>query len=394
MRKIAVVTGTRAEYGLLYWLIKALDEAPDVDLQLIVTGAHLCERFGATWRQIAGDGFEIAAKVEMVDEDDSPAATARALGRGVIGLSGAFERLDPDIVVLLGDRYEIFAAAAAAMMHRIPIAHIHGGETTRGAIDDAIRHAVSKMAHLHFVAAPAFQQKLLDMGETDGRIHVVGAAGLDNIARLELLDREALEKDLGMALHTPLFLVTYHPETLSADPVSGVDGLLDALDLFEDATILITGTNADAFGRRIAERLEGFAAEHSERVRNIVSLGQQRYLSALKLADICVGNSSSGLLEAPALGTATVNIGMRQAGRLRAPSVIDCEDDAASVETAVKRALTPEFQELAARRETPYGMAGASDRIAEVLRTVDLDRILIKDDVDASSAQTGNGGNG
>jgi len=261
MRKIAIVTGTRAEYGLLHWLAKAFDEAADVDLQLIVTGAHLSDRFGATWRQIAQDGFDIAAKVDMVDEDDSPAATGRALGRGVIGLSEAFERLEPDIVVLLGDRYEIFAAASAAMMQRIPIAHIHGGETTRGAIDDAIRHAVSKMAHLHFVAAPEFRQKLLDMGEADGRVYVVGALGLDSIEQLDLLGREALEKDLGLALKSPLFLVTYHPATLSADPVSSVDGLLDVLGQFEDATILITGTNADAFGRRIAERIESFAAD-------------------------------------------------------------------------------------------------------------------------------------
>ena len=384
MRNIAVVTGTRAEYGLLYWLAKTLDGAPDVDLQLIVTGAHLCDRFGATWRQIAEDGFEIAAKVEMVDGDDTPAAKARSLGLGVIGLSEALERLEPDIVVLLGDRYEIFAAAAGAMMQRIPIAHIHGGETTRGTIDDAIRHAVSKMAHLHFVATPEFRQKLLDMGEADDRIHVVGALGLDSIAQLDLLGQEALEKDLGLELQAPLFLVTYHPETLSEDPISGVDGVLDALAQFRDATILITGTNADAFGSRIADRIERFASARPKRVHHFDSLGQRRYLSALKLADACIGNSSSGLLEAPALGTATVNIGMRQAGRLLAPSVIDCEDDAASIEAAIARALGDEFQIVAARRQTPYGKPGASDRICQMLRAIDLDGILFKDAADNS----------
>jgi len=378
MRKIAVVTGTRAEYGLLYWLAKALGDAPGIDMQLVVTGAHLCERFGSTWRQIEADGFEIAAKVEMVDGDDSPAATARALGRGVIGMSEAFERLAPDIVVLLGDRYEIFAAATAAMMQRVPIAHIHGGETTLGAIDDAIRNAVSKMAHLHFAAAPEFRQKLLEMGEAPERIHVVGALGLDSIERLKLADRGALEKELGYALPPPLFLVTYHPATLTADPAAGVDGLLEALGRFEDAAILFTGTNADAFGRRIAGRIERFVKDHAARAHYVESLGQQRYLSALQLADVCIGNSSSGLLEAPALGTASVNIGMRQEGRLRAPSVIDCDEDAASIEAAIETALSPKFQGVAARRETPYGEAGASARIAEVLRNVELDGILIK----------------
>ena len=394
MRKIAVVTGTRAEYGLLHWLAKALDEAADVDLQLIVTGAHLSDDFGATWQQIADDGFEIAAKVEMVEADDSPAATGRALGRGVIGLSDAFERLAPDIVVLLGDRYEIYAAAAAAMMQRIPIAHIHGGETTLGAIDDAIRHAVSKMSHVHFVAAPAFQQKLLHMGEAAERIHLVGAPGLDSIAQLDLLERSALEEDLGLTLEAPLFLVTYHPATLSADPVASVDGLLEALGKFEDATILITGTNADAFGRRIAERIERFAADNPNRVRHYVSLGQQRYLSALALADVCIGNSSSGLLEAAALGTATVNVGMRQAGRLRAPSVIDCDEDAASIQAAIKRALSPEIQALAEQRETPYGAPGASQRICQVLRTIDLNGILLKDAADGTVGEIESGRDG
>ena len=190
---------------MLYWLVSALHSAADTELQLVVTGAHLSERLGATWRQIADDGFEISVKVEVVDEEDTPAATGRALGRGVIGLSDAFERLQPDIVVVLGDRYEILSAAAAAMMQRLPIAHIHGGETTLGAIDDAIRNAVSKMAHLHFVAAQPFKQKLLDMGEETSRIHVVGAPGLDSIAHLDLLEKSTLERDLGLSLGSPFF---------------------------------------------------------------------------------------------------------------------------------------------------------------------------------------------
>ena len=298
MRKIAVVSGTRAEYGLLYWLIRSLHEADDAELQLVVTGAHLSEAHGATWRQVADDGFEIAAKIEILDDDDTPAARGRALGRGVIGMSDAVERLMPDIVVLLGDRYEIFAAAAAAMMQRLPIAHIHGGETTLGVIDDAIRHAISKMAHVHFVAAQAFKEKLVAMDEPEARIEVVGALGLDSIARLELMSREALEADLGIDLQRPFFLVTYHPATLSADPVPKVDELLRALDRFRDATIIFTGTNADAFGQRIGERIEAYTAARPERVRLYASLGQQRYLSALQLADVCIGN----LFKRPARG--------------------------------------------------------------------------------------------
>lgn len=377
-RKICIVTATRAEYGLLYWLLCELQSAPEVELQLVVTGTHLSPRFGSTVDTIEADGFHIAARVPLPLDDDSPAGIAQSIGAATTGLARCFADLAPDVLVLLGDRYEMLAAAQAAMVTRIPIAHLHGGEATEGLIDEAIRHAITKMAHLHFVAAEPFRRRVIQLGEAPERVWMVGATGLDNIERLELLDRQTLETDLRISLVSPLYLVTYHPVTLAdEDPGDAMRTMLEALD--EDRpTLVITGVNADTGGSSMRAQAERFAASRADRVALVETLGARRYLSLMQLADVVVGNSSSGLLEAPAVGTPTVDIGQRQAGRLRAASVIHCAGNRGAIREALKRALSTEHRAITARRETPYGNPGAARRIAKVLREHPLDNLLMK----------------
>jgi len=377
-RRIAVVTGTRADYGLLHPLLCLLRDDPAVELQLVVTGMHLSPEFGLTHRTIAEDGFPVAAKVEMLLSSDTSVGIAKAIGLGTIGFADALDRLRPDIVVVLGDRFEILAAAQAAMTARIPIAHIHGGEATEGLIDEAIRHAVTKMAHLHFAAAEPYRRRIVRMGEHPDRVFTVGAPGLDWLRVLDPPDLAALERDLGLRLPAPLLLVTYHPVTLAdADPAEPLRALLSALDALPEASVVLTKGNADTRGRIINEMIDAFAADRPNAVA-ATSLGQQRYLGLLRAADVVVGNSSSGLLEAPSCGTPTVNIGERQRGRLRAPSVIDCQEEAGAIAEAIARALSPAMRDLADRRETPFGDGRASARMAEVLTTFPLSGILMK----------------
>lgn len=377
-RRIAVVTGTRAEYGLLYWLLRDLHEDPSVDLQLIVTGTHLSSRFGLTVQQIESDGLPIAATVPLPVEDDSIAGVTAALSEATCGIGAAIASLRPDLMVLLGDRYEVLGAAQAAMLARVPVAHIHGGEATEGAIDEAIRHAVTKMAHLHFVAAEPYRQRVIQLGESPDRVWTVGAAGLDNIELLPKLPRSDLEATLGLRLERPSFLVTYHPVTLSDQDQGGaMRTLLQVLN--ETAgTMIITGVNADTGGRAMRDVATAFAAANRGRVVMVESLGSLRYLSAMAHVDAIVGNSSSGLIEAPAMGKAAVDIGDRQRGRLRAPAVIHCDHDAASIRLAIRQALSAEHREVAARRETPYGTPGAARRVAAVIASHPLDGLLTK----------------
>jgi UDP-N-acetylglucosamine 2-epimerase (non-hydrolysing) len=377
-RRVCVITATRAEYGLLRWLLRELHEDPGIALQLIVTGTHLAAPFGMTIESIEADGLPIALQFPIPVHDDSSRGVTRALGAATSGFADAFAALQPDIVVLLGDRYEALAAAQAAMIARIPIAHIHGGESTEGAIDEAIRHAITKMAHLHFVAAPQFRRRVVQLGEAPDRVWVVGAASLDNIAHLSLIDRATLEIDLGIRFATPAFLVTYHPVTLRAeDPGRSMRMVLELLGE-EAETMVVTGVNADPGGSSIRREAERFAASRAGRVILVESLGTLRYLSVMAQVDAVVGNSSSGLIEAPAMGKPTVDIGERQRGRLRAPSVIHCEAAPQPIRAAVQRALTAEHKAIAARRETPYGTPGAARRIADVLRRYPLEGILFK----------------
>jgi UDP-hydrolysing UDP-N-acetyl-D-glucosamine 2-epimerase len=379
-RRICVVTGTRAEYGLLYWLMRAIAEGPDLQLQIIATAMHLEPAFGYTVDLIRADGFTIDAEVPMQLSTDSAADVARSTGIGLSGLADAFERLQPDLVVLLGDRFETLAAAAAAALMRIPIAHIHGGEITEGAVDDALRHAVTKLAHLHFVATEEFRRRLIQLGEAPERVFVVGAPGLDNLVRMELPDRDALARHVGIDADRPFFLITYHPATLSdVDPVSCLEELLGALERFSEVTLVFTRANADAGGRAINKRLEQFVREQVGHAVLVSSLGQAFYLAALKEAEVVIGNSSSGIIEAPAANVPTVNIGQRQKGRPRAASIIDCDERRDSIAAAIRRARDPATQAAMLRGNPPYGRPrnAAASMLAE-LRKADLKAILHK----------------
>ncbi|HZG87398.1 UDP-N-acetylglucosamine 2-epimerase [Paenibacillus sp.] len=378
-RKICIITGTRAEYGLLFKLMSEVQSDSDLELQIIATGMHLSPEFGLTYRLIEQDGFRIDEKVEMLMSSDSPVGIAKSIGLGTIGFADAFQRLAPDVIVMLGDRYEILAAAQAAMTARIPIAHIHGGELTEGLIDEAIRHSVTKMAHLHFTSAEPYRRRVIQLGEHPSRVYNVGAPGLDYIRDAELMTRTELERELGMALDGRLFLVTYHPVTLAgADQTHALEQLLQALDHFPEARIVFTKSNSDTHGRVINERLERYAADRSERAKVFTNLGQRRYLSVLKAADAVIGNSSSGIIEAPFLKTPTVNIGERQSGRLRAPSVLDAADDANEIVRCLRTALDDDFRSRIERAESIFGDGTASRKMKEILKSAELEGIVFK----------------
>lgn len=377
-RRIAVFTGTRAEYGLLYWLMKEIQADERLELQVIVSGTHLSHEYGETWKTIEADGFPIAARVHMQLSADSPVAVTKSMGLGLIGMADAIDRLAPDVMLLLGDRYEALVAAQAAMIARIPIAHVHGGEATEGVIDEAIRHSITKMAHLHFVAAEAFRQRVIQLGEHPDRVWNVGAAGLDNIEKLPRLSREELSSDLGISLAVPLFLVTYHPVTLDADDSgSAMQTLLNVLDEFE-GSVIITGTNADMGGHSLRRVAKNYAQSRPGRALSVETLGVRRYISLMACADVVIGNSSSGLIEAPAVGTPAIDLGDRQAGRLRAPSVIHAEESATAIRNALRKALSGDHKALARQQRSPYGTSGAAQRIRVILAKHPLDGLLKK----------------
>lgn len=378
MRKVCVITGTRAEFGLMQKMLSALEEAVDIQLQLIVTGAHLVADHGRTNEEIRAAGFEIHSEVDMLLASNSPRGVGQSVGLGVIGLTNELVRLSPDIVVLLGDRYEALAAAQSAMILGIPIAHIHGGEATEGLIDEAIRHSITKMSHLHFTSAEPFRRKVIQMGEQPSSVYNVGALGLDNIATLDLISRVNLADFIGIKLDRPILLVTYHPLTLGEKGASSVDNLLEALAAQDETCIVFTGANADALGQDINDRIRLFCAARPEQTAQVASLGVRRYLSLMAISEAVVGNSSSGLLEAPFIGVPTVNIGDRQRGRLRGAAVVDCVDRTEDIRDAITKARSKELKKIAARRETPYGKPGASRKIVKVLREAELDGILFK----------------
>jgi len=372
-RKICIVTGTRAEYGLLRWIMKEIQCDPDLELQIIATCMHLSPEFGLTYQAIEEDGFQIDARVEMLLSSDTPVGVTKSMGLGMIGFADAFNNLRPDIVVVLGDRFEILAAASSAMIARIPVAHISGGEVTRGTIDDSIRHAITMMATYHFPGAEVYRERIIRMGEQPANVMNFGDPGLDNLHRLPLLSREALEEELNFPLGHPAFLVTYHPETLgSMKPEMALTELLHALDRFPDSRVIFTKPNADAGGRLLAHMIDEFGAARPDRVLVFTTLGQVRYLSAMKHCDVVIGNSSSGIVEAPAFGKAAVNIGGRQDGRLKASSVLDCPINSEAIAGAIKRALSSEFKDLAANTESLYGDSDASGRIVAFLKQADL----------------------
>ena len=377
-RKICVVTGTRAEYGLLRWVMEGIRETPGLELQIIVTGMHLSPEFGLTYREIEKDGFLIDRKVEMLLSSDSPTGLAKSMGLGLIGFGDALQQLQPDLMLVLGDRFEIFSAVAAAMVARIPVAHLHGGEATEGAFDESIRHSITKMSHLHFVAAEEYRKRVIQLGEHPDRVFLVGGLGIDNIKKLSLLDRPALESSLGFGLGSKNLLVTFHPVTLeNATSARQMAELLAALETLEGTHLIFTMPNADTDGRVLLDMVEEFVADHAN-ARAYTSLGQLRYLSCIRHVDGVVGNSSSGLAEAPSFRKGTINIGDRQRGRLKAESVIDCSPDRQSIAAALRRLYSPAFQAALKTVRNPYGEGGASEKIVQALRGYSLEAILKK----------------
>lgn len=378
-RKICVVTGTRAEYGLLYWVIKGLNDDPDIELQILATGAHLSPEFGLTYKQIELDGFHVNKKIESLLSSDTTIGITKSMGLGMIGFADAYEDLSPDMIVVLGDRFEIFSAIAAAMIARIPVAHISGGETTEGVIDESIRHSITKMSHLHFPSTEEYRKRIIQLGEQPEYVHNVGALGIENINRLSLLSREAFEESIGFKLNKNNILVTFHPVTLEKSTAeSQFQTLLDAIDELKDITIIFTKANADTDGRIINQMIDSYVAGHNNKAIAFTSLGQLRYLSALQFMDIVIGNSSSGLTEVPSFKTATINVGDRQQGRIKADSVIDCAPTLSEIKGAIKKALSPEFRNALKTMENPYGAKNPSERIISVIKNVALDNLLKK----------------
>lgn len=371
-RKICVVTGTRADYGLLRWVMEGIREAAGLELQVIATGMHLAPEFGLTYQEIEKDGFRIDRKVETLLSDDTSTGVARSMGMGMIGFGEALKQLQPDLVLVLGDRFEIFPAVVAAMVARIPVAHLHGGESTEGAFDEAIRHSITKMSQLHFVAAEEYRKRVIQLGEHPDRVFLVGGLGIDSIKQLTLLDRSALEAALGFRLGLRNLLVTFHPVTLeNASSAQQMTELLAALETLKDTQLIFTMPNADTGGRALIDMVKKFVADRAT-AHAYTSLGQLRYLSCLRHVDGVVGNSSSGLTEAPSFRKGTINVGDRQRGRLKAESVIDCMPDRQSIAAALQRLFSPTFQRTLQNVRNPYGEGGASKKIVRILQSSPL----------------------
>jgi GDP/UDP-N,N'-diacetylbacillosamine 2-epimerase (hydrolysing) len=377
-RKICVVTGTRAEYGLLRWVMQGIKVDPDLVLQVVATGMHLSPEFGLTYHEIEHHGFQIDRKIEMLVGADTPAAIAKSIGLGLIGFGQALSELQPDLIVVLGDRLEIFAAVAAALVARVPVAHLHGGELTEGAFDEALRHSITKMSHLHFVAAEEYRQRVIQLGEQPDRVFLVGGLGVDSIKRIHLLDRAALEASLEFSLGERSLLITFHPATLemctAADQMAE---LLASLDKLQRTQLIFTLPNADTDGRVLIQMVAQFVERHSN-ARLYASLGQLLYLSCVAQVDGVVGNSSSGLAEVPSFQKGTINIGDRQRGRLQATSVINCEPAQGDITAALERLYSADFQTSLGRVVNPYGKGGASEKVLRILKHHPIEHIAKK----------------
>lgn len=372
MIKVAVVTGTRAEYGLLYWTMKEILNDPELELQLVATGMHLSPEFGLTVRDIENDGFKIDEKVEILLSSDTGQGMAKSIGLGVISFAQTFARLSPDILMILGDRFEIFAAATAAMAMNIPIAHIAGGESTEGAIDEQIRHAITKIAHVHLASCDYYAERLKKMGEEEWRVFNVGAPGLENIRRLKLIDKKKLEKLLDIDLSNTTLLVTYHPATLDTQTLKKqLDNLLDAL-MLTGYQLIFTYPNSDSGGRYIIERIDELIKNYSK-AKAFKNLGQLKYLSLLQYVDAMVGNSSSGIIEAPSFKLPVINIGDRQKGRLRADNIIDVECLKDEILEGIEKALhDEEFKTKLKYTKNLYGNGNTSKEIVKILKNINI----------------------
>ena len=376
--KICFIIGTRAEYGLLRWVMEGIRNSTKLDLQVIATGMHLSPEFGLTYREIEKDGFRIDRKVEMLLSSDTPVGIAKSMGLCSVGFADAFQELNPDLIVILGDRFELFSAVSVAMVSRIPVAHLHGGEATEGLIDESIRHSITKMSHLHFVAAEEYKKRVIQLGEQPDRVFNVGGLGIDNILKLRLLDRTELENSIKFKLGSKNLLITFHPVTLeNSTSAQQMGELLSALNKLDNTNLIFTMPNSDTDGRVLFQIIEEYVSSNIKSVV-ITSLGQLRYLSCLKHVDGVIGNSSSGLLEVPTFKIGTINIGDRQRGRLKAISVIDCEPNEPSISSAIKKLYSADYQNRLTTVKNPYGCGGASESIVNILNDVSLDGLLKK----------------
>ncbi len=358
--------------------MQGIKDDPELTLQVVATGMHLSPEFGLTYREIELDGFRIDRKVEMLTSSDTSVGIAKSMGLGLIGFADALNDMKPDLIVVLGDRFEIFSAVASALVARIPVAHLHGGELTEGSFDEAIRHSITKMSHLHFVAAEEYRQRVIQLGENPERVFLVGGLGIDNIKRLKLLERSELETLLDFKFGQKSLLITFHPVTLeTATAVSQMSELLAALEGLKDTQLIFTMPNADTGGRELIRMVEQFAASHPN-ARAFTSLGHLRYLSCVAQVDGVIGNSSSGLLEVPSFKKGTINIGDRQRGRLQADSVINCMPVRLNITFALKRLYSAEFQAGLSKVRSPYGEGRASERVVDVLKRCSLDGLVMK----------------
>ena len=378
MRKICFVTGTRAEYGLLSRLMRLVKEDKDLQLQVIATNMHLMPEYGETYKEIEKDGFTIDKKVYMHKPSDDAHGIISSMAEEMQGMNDALSELKPDILVLLGDRYEILVAAQVALIHRIPIAHIHGGEVTEGAFDDAIRHSVTKMSSLHFTSCEEYRHRVIQMGEQPSRVFDVGSLGVENIKAVPLMTKDELEASLDFKIDTQTILVTYHPVTLGGDPAKDIREFLDALDQFKDLKVIFTMPNSDTGRDAIALAVENYVEKHSNRAKAYTSLGLNRYLSTLQFVKAAVGNSSSGIIEVPSFGIPTLNIGDRQKGRLASKSVVNCGTSKDEVIAGLKLCLSEEMQKAAKTYENPYAKPDTANLIYQELKNVELAGLNLK----------------
>ena len=379
-RNICFITGSRAEYGLLRKLIIMSQQDKLVNMQMIVTGSHLSKQHGYTYKEIEKDHIKISDKVNLNLKGDSPEDVIHSMSIGLKGFSDSFHKLQPDLIVILGDRYEIFSVAAAAMIMNIPIAHIHGGEVTEGAYDEAIRHSIAKMAHMHFVAAPEYRKRVIQLGENPKSVFMVGGLGVDAINDLTLLDKLKLEKLMGFKFGQRNLLVTMHPETLETkqQQLKNVKSLLTALRNLKETNLIFTMPNADHLNKKIVYLIQDFCQKNSNNCSLFPSLGQLKYFSALQFVDGVIGNSSSGLLEVPSFKKGTINLGKRQDGRLKANSIIDSDFNKNNILKAVKKLYSKSFQEKLYLSSNPYGAPGASLKIHNKITTIPLNSVLQK----------------
>ena len=378
MKNICVVTGTRAEYGLLRWVMEGIKFEPNLQLQIVAIGMHLSPEFGLTYQEIEADGFLIDKKVEMLISSDTPSGIAKSMGLGMISFADVLSELKPDLIVVLGDRFEIFSAVAAALVACIPVAHLHGGEKTEGVFDEAFRHSITKMSHFHFVAVEEYRRRVIQLGEQPKNVFVVGGLGVDTIKRIKLLDRIELEKSLGVNLGTKSLLITFHSVTLEKDSASiQMKELLAALANLGDTQLIFTLPNADTDGRILIKLVEDFVAIHAN-AYSFTSLGQLRYLSCISHVDGVVGNSSSGVSEVPSFKKGTINIGSRQKGRLQASSVINCVPTRDGITFALNKLYSKEYQDSLKSVVNPYGEGGASEKVVKILKSVEFEHVVNK----------------